>query len=369
MCLNTLDEVTASGLDMCLIQCGRLLSVRWWFVAVGGGYPEVQALRLVCKVLKVSLSELARANGCHLPADNDKLAKAMMGHVCFDAAMEAAARGLKSEWAICGGYALSCLTRSTEPHAKYKYVEQIYSAVEGKVTEELWQSPHANGMDKTFSWGDVDFFLTNTPLHDHLAAGGTNTPDPLRVTPEPWEWTPRKSRLAVRHAIAVLKTCLAKVAGYGDQFKFAYDPACFFSADMVDRGYFCGVRNFKIGHHLLGRTQSIQLILNTDPAPSALTTVLGFDMTQCAIWLDEVTLKHGEPKVTLGYPCEEWMQAALRRKGYMRSLNDGRRLSPAMLRKRKARRAKYRERGFTVRLRSRKLLREIEPERLHLLLA
>ena len=351
MSLSTLETVVASGLDVCIVQCGRLLSVRWWFVAVGGGYPEVQALRLVCKV---SLSALARANGCHLPEDNHKLAKAMMGHVCFDAAMEAAAHRLQSEWAICGGYALSCLTRSTEPHAKYKYVEQIYSSVKGKVTKALWQSPH--GSDQTFGWGDVDFFLINTVGMD----GGA-----------PWEWTARMSRMAVRNAIAVLTECLAIVAGYGNQFGPAYDPACFFCADMVDRGYFGGIRNFQISHHLLGRKQAIQLVISTDPSPSALMTVLGFDMTQCAVWLDEVALKQGEPMLTLGFLCEEWKQAALLRKGYMRQLpRGGRPPSHALLQKRKARRLKYHERGFTVSLRSRKLLRSaqqpLQPIRMHL---
>ena len=377
MALSTLAEATARGLDMCINQIDKLLSVRWWSLVSGGGYPEVQALRLV---FKVSLSKLARANGCHLPVENGKLAKAMLGHVCFDAAMEAAARRLRSQWAICGGYALSCLMRSTEPHAKYKYVEQIYSTVEGKVTEELWLSPHGDGKDKTFSWGDVDFFLTNHSLHEHLAAGGEGTTSPREGTPEPlpWDWTPRKSRQAVRNAITVITDCLATVAGHGDKFVHGDDPACFFSADMVDRGYFCGVRNFKLELSLLGRTQSIQLILGTDPEPNALAIVLGFDMTQCAIWVDEVALKQGEPELTLALPCEEWKQAALQRKGYMRLVRGAgqpaSRAKRAMLQKRRNRRFKYRARGFTVTLVSRRRLRDaqrlsLQPVRVRLSLA
>lgn len=371
MALSTLMEATDRGLDMCINQCGRLLSVRWWCLASGGGYPEIQALRLVFK--KVSLSELARANGCHLPVDNDKLAKAMLGHVCFDAAIESAARRLKTQWAICGGYALSCLMRSTKPHAKYRYVEQIYSTVEGKVTEDLWVSPHGNGTDKTFSWGDVDFFLTNHPLREHLAADGDDNPAACDGTPAPWEWTPRKSRAALRNAIAVIKDCLTTVAGHGDKFEFAYDPAGFFNADMLDRGYLGGVRSFNIEHSLLGRTQSIQLILSIDPEPDALTTVLGFDMTQCAVWVDEVALKQGEPELTLALPCEEWKQAALQRKGYMRTVPLGR-AKRAMLQKRRSRRLKYRARGYTITVVSRKRLRDaqrlsLQPVRVRLALA
>ena len=374
MSLSTLMETTDRGLDMCIKRTGRLLSVRWWCLASGGGYPEVQALRLV---FKVSLSELARANGCHLPEDNHKLAKAMLGHVCFDAAMETAARELKTQWAICGGYALSCLMRSTTPHDKYRYVEQIYSTVEGKVTEDLWVSPHGDGTDQTFSWGDVDFFLTNHSLHKHLAAGddysGDGTPVARGGTPAPWDWTPRKSRQAVRNAIAVITDCLTTVAGHGKKLGRAYDPACFFNADMLDRGYFGGVRNFNIEHSLLGRAQSIQLIISTDPEPDALTTVLGFDMTQCAVWVDEFALKQGEPEVTLALPCEEWKQAALQRKGYMRTVPGGR-AKRAMLQKRRSRRLKYRARGFTVTLVSGKRLRDaqrlsLEPVHVRLALA
>ena len=357
MSLSTLEDTTARGLDACINQCGRLLSVRWWSL-IGGGYPEVQALR---RVFKVSLSDLARANGCHLPANNDRLAKAMLGHVCFDAAMQAAASELKGAWSICGGYALSCLTRSTEPHARYKYVEHIFSPASGKVTEDLWLAPHVRGggsrMDKTFYFGDVDFFLTNASLNEHLAAGGTGTPAPHFVTPASWEWTDRKSRQAVRRAIAALKECLATVAGYGNQFRFGPDAASFAAADSLDRGYSGGLRNFTIGPDLLGRSQSIQLILAENPEPSALTTVLGFDMTHCAVWIDEVALKLGEPELTLGLPCEGWKQAALQRKGYMPKVNRRPPPSRALLQKRHARRLKYRLRGFTVGLVSRRRLR------------
>ena len=83
---------------------------------VGVGYPEVQALRLVFRGL--SLSQVARRNGCHLQRDNDRLAKAMLGHVCFDAAIQLAARVLKAEWAVCGGYALSCQMSASAPHPR-----------------------------------------------------------------------------------------------------------------------------------------------------------------------------------------------------------------------------------------------------------
>ena len=355
MSLSTLEDTIDRGLDACIVQCGRLLSIRWWAMALGGGYPEVQAIR---RVFKVSLSDLARANGCHLPFDNPQLAKAMLGHVCFDAAMETAARLLQSEWSICGGYALSCLMRSTEPHAKYKYVEQIFSPEEGRVTEELWQAPHGqDGRDKTFDWGDVDWFLTNTALHEHVAAGGTCPPRLPGVAPPPWEWTHRKSRQAVRHAITVFKGAFGTVAGYGDQLRSAHDPASFATADCVDRGYCCGVRNFEIGHHLLGRTQSIQLVITRDPPSSALKTVLGFDMTHCAIWMEDVALKLGEPEVTLGLPCEQWMHTTLQRKGYMPKFCGRLPPSPALLKKRQARRRKYRARGFSVSLISRKSTR------------
>ena len=90
--------------------------MRWWALARAGGYPEVQALRLVFRGL--SLSQVARRNGCHLQRDNDRLAKAMLGHVCFDAAIQLAARVLKAEWAVCGGYALSCQMSASAPHPR-----------------------------------------------------------------------------------------------------------------------------------------------------------------------------------------------------------------------------------------------------------
>ena len=346
MALSTRMGTTDRGFDVCIHHCARLLSVRWWSL-IGGGYPEVQAIR---RVFKVSLSELARANGCHLPVDNDPLAKAMLGHVCFDAAMQAAARQLKSEWSVCGGYALSCLTRATEPHARYKYVEQIFSPAAGKVTEDLWLAPHVRGggsrMDKTFYFGDVDFFLTNNSMRTLPTGEATHA-----------VWTGSMSRQALSSAIKTLQGCLATVAGYGDQLRFGPDTASFAAADSLDRGYSGGLRNFIIGPDLLGRSQSIQLILADDPEPSALTTVLGFDMTHCAVWIDEVALKLGEPELTLGLPCEGWKQAALQRKGYMPKVNRRPPPSRALLQKRHARRLKYRLRGFTVGLVSRRRLR------------
>ena len=49
---------------------------------------------------------------------NYRLAKAMLGHVCFDAAIQLAARVLKAEWAVCGGYALSCQMSASAPHPR-----------------------------------------------------------------------------------------------------------------------------------------------------------------------------------------------------------------------------------------------------------
>jgi len=327
---------TADGWYVCINQCARLLSVRWWCLALGGGFPEVQALRLV---FKVSLSELARANGCHLPDDNDKLAKAMLGHVCFDAAMQAAARRLKSTWSICGGYALSCLTRETEPHSKYKYVKQIFSPAAGKVTEELWLAPHGNTMDgkmndKTWYFGDVDFFLT----HD---VSFLPTGEATHAV-----WTSLMSREAMASAIKTLQGCLATVAGY-DTFRPVYGTEKFTSANEVDAGYIGGVRNFDIESGLLGRRQSIQLILSiqrSGPKLSALKTVLAFDLTHCAVWIDEVALKDGDPELTLGAPCARWLEAAYERQGM---LIEGRR-SRAQRIKTSARSRKYRDRGFKV---------------------
>ena len=355
MAPGTLQEATACGFDVCINQCARLLSVHWWSLALGGGYPEVQAIR---RVFKVSLSALARANGCHLPVDNDRLAKAMLGHVCFDAAMQAAARLLKAEWSICGGYALSCLTRFTGPHSKYRYVEQIFSLAEGKVSEDLWLVPHGNGMDKTFYWGDVDFFLTNT-------TGQEPTPDTMRQ--------------ALQNAIAALKDCLTTVAayGYGDQFQLGFDPADFHTADYVDRGYISGVRNFTIAQDLLGRPQRVQLILDDDPDCSAFKTVRWFDMTHCAVWIHEVALNRGEPELTLGFPCERWRRATAQRKGYMMVMpprgtplpREQRVQLREMLEKRKARRKKYRERGFTVKLRSLRRFEWLTPALMRISLA
>ena len=336
MALSTRMGTTDRGFDVCIHHCARLLSVRWWSLALGGGYPEVQSLRLV---FRVSLSELARANGCHLPVDNDPLAKAMLGHVCFDAAMQAAARQLKSEWSVCGGYALSCLTRATEPHARYKYVEQIFSPAAGKVTEDLWLTPHGKMMDgrmldKTFYFGDVDFFLTNNSMRTLPTGEATHA-----------VWTGSMSRQALSSAIKTLQGCLATVAGY-DTFLPAYETETFTSANEVDDGYPGGVRNFYIESGLLGRRQSIQLILSNYPKLSALKTVLAFDLTHCAVWIGEIALNDGDPEITLCAPCIRWLCAAYKRKGMViEGSGEG---SAAQRKKTSERIGKYRDRGFKL---------------------
>ena len=276
----------------------------WWSLTVAGGYPEVRAVRLVFN--KTSLSEVARANGCHLPDDNDPLAKAMLGHVCFDAAIQAAACSLKDEWALCGGYALACVTRgrATAPHAKYQYVQPLFSPEAGRVTEGMWTKvmwgggAHGNGVDKAFYWGDVDFFLRNSMLDEHLDAGGSGVPASragLHVSAGPydWEWTPRKTRRAMRHAHTSLTQCLSSVAGYDNVWETL-------SEYSRRSGYSGKLRNYSIGPGLLGREQSIQFIMERAPKPDAFEIVLGFDMTQCAVWFEDTTLEQGEPVLSLG---------------------------------------------------------------------
>jgi len=343
-----MDDMTASVFDLLIYQSGWLLSVRWWALARAGGYPEVQALRLVFRGL--SLSQVARRNGCHLPRDNDRLAKAMLGHICFDAAIQLAARVLKAEWAVCGGYALSCQMRASAPHAKYRYVEQLFSPAEGRVTETLWLAPHGNGVDKTFFWGDVDFFLINSQLDKQLNAGSTGTPASYDAGcgPFAWEWSARKTRLAVRHAQTTLEQCLASVAAYPHQFRSVPEAATPAAADRL--GY-CGggLRNFTVGPDLLGRQQSIQLILARKPPASAVEVVLGFDMTHCAVWIED----SAPSQLSLGFPCPMWYHATTQRKGYMMGpMNPLAHLTSAQRLKRRARRKKYRERGFTVTLMS-----------------
>ena len=319
---STMDDMTASVFDLLIYQSGWLLSIRWWAFELAGGYPQVQALRLVFR--DISLSQVARRNGCLLPSDNDRLAKAMLGHVCFDAAIQAAARLLKAEWVVCGGYALSCLMRASAPHANYRYVEQLLSPVEGRVTESLWQLPHGNGVDKTFFWGDVDFFLINSLRDDeHLSA----RPPPRDGDPFPWQWSARKTRLAVRHAQTTLDACLATVAAYPHQFRSVPEPArpLRFAADR--RGYWGGsLRNFTVGADLLGRPQSIQLILADEPQASALDVVGRFDMTQCAVWIEGSS----PSQLSLGFPCPMWYDATRQHKGYMKGPKKEEPLSPAL---------------------------------------
>ena len=349
------EELTASAFNVCVHQTATLLSVRWWVLTVGGGYPEVQAVRLVFN--ETSLSVVAKANGCHLPTDNDLLAKAMLGHVCFDATIQVAARMLKQEWALCGGYALSCVTRSTSPHAKYQYVKQLFSAEEGKVTEVMWATPHGNCVDKSFYWGDVDFFLRNSMLDDHLDAGGTGVPaSQARLQaghgPFDWEWTSRKTRRAMRHAKKTLTQCLSTVAGYNSLSEM-------FSDTGRRLGYSSKLSNFSIGPGLLGRTQTIQFIMERSPKPDAVEIVLGFDMTQCAVWFEDISLEQGEPFLTLGMPCEKWKNAIMERKGFMTKRNPHMAMSSATSRKRRARRRKYRERGFMIKMRTFRQLRKM----------
>ena len=150
----------------------------------------------------------------------------------------------------------------------------------------------------TVYWGDVDFFLRNSMLDEHLDAGGSGVPASragLHVSAGPydWEWTPRKTRRAMRHAHTSLTQCLSSVAGYDNVWETL-------SEYSRRSGYSGKLRNYSIGPGLLGRKQSIQFIMERAPKPDAFEIVLGFDMTQCAVWFEDTTLEQGEPVLSLG---------------------------------------------------------------------
>ena len=306
-------DIVREGLDVGTVQTGTMLSVRWWSHEVDGGLPEILILRYVVKNL--SWTDVARANGCHLPSNDDRLAKMQMGFVCFDAAIERAVRLLKSSWTVCGGYALSRLMRTRVPHDKYQFVERLQSM--SNATEDLTKAMEdaLPGSDLTWSWGDVDFFLTS------------ETPNEVCV-----EYRKRSLRKAGKKAIRIVKESLSKVAAcdhFEDtarNFESGYPQLITSSDPTVDsdeeinlphrHATHIVIRDIKPLGLLNKRSSSIQFIMNSRSKGSPLKQVLAFDMTQCCIWIDDVARDHtGQYQVKLAMPCDAWLQAALARKG------------------------------------------------------
>ena len=299
--------IAHEGLYEGTVQTGIMLSVRWWSYEVDGGLPEIMILRCVVKGL--SWTVIARANGCHLPSDDDSLAKMQMGFVCFDAAIERSARLLKSSWAVCGGYALSRLMRARAPHDKYQFVERLHRDPLLGLNAVVDASADS---DLTWSWGDVDFFLTS----------------------EAQDWGQTALRKAGKEAIRTVKQSLSKVAAC-DHFEDsarAYNDAGYpritttsdpttDSDDELNlpsprRAGHLVIRDIKPLGLMDQRSSSIQFIMNSRSKGSALKQVLAFDMTQCCIWIDDVTRdRTGQYQVKLAMPCEAWLQATLERKG------------------------------------------------------
>ena len=298
------SNAARDGIDACTVQTGVMLSVRWWSYAADGGLHEIMILRLVVKHL--SWSVIARANGCHLPSENNYLAKVQMGFVCFDAALEHAARLLNNSWTLCGGYALSRLMRAQTANENYRFVE-------GLMIESDAIKDRTNTQDTTWEWGDADFFLTSSNNNYSKAS----------------------LRKEGNKAIQTVKQSLAKIAGcflYEDSAKAYNEPGYktlinsehttaqhddLLSLPNPRRPGHLVIRDITPIGLLLHRTSSIQFIMSSRPKVSPLKQVLAFDMTQCAMWIESIERNSttGQFQVKLGAPCHAWLQATLAHKG------------------------------------------------------
>ena len=185
-------------------------SIRWWAHVVGGGLPNVLALRLV---VRRSWMDIARSNGCvsmlglrwravtgTIPVDGielvnaelavalqvkldlntfewdrfkihnltarhfvrvrgenfqpdtegqEELACRQVGHVVVDAAIEQISSRLRQSWVIAGGYALSRIAKERPEWKGYRYVQR-----------EMLSAPS----ESPCSFGDVDLFMVANPL-------------------------------------------------------------------------------------------------------------------------------------------------------------------------------------------------------------
>ena len=253
-------------------------------------------------------------------------AKSQLGHMCFDVAMFAAGTRLKGSWALCGGYALSCLRRlasyahlgaDAEIFVKYRYVDFL-------------DEPCVRAR---YEFGDVDFFQLN---------------------PSGVEWTDTMSAAAVSEASKVLCECLTDVAAYSglriEDLASASVPDSVTARDVGDDlesqdsqemplesdtahemdallktyrqmpfGFrINGLRHLSVGRALLGREVNLQLVLSSKPCTSPVRVVMGFDMTQVAIWVEGLCLNRaGEACVVLGSPSATWLFGMLAGKGWV----------------------------------------------------
>ena len=257
--------------DHVMRDWSSLLNVAWWATMYRGacGFREVQSLRLVVK--KATLLVVAEKNGIHRNDLNKAKAKAQFGHLCFDIAIQAAASQLQASWAICGGYALSILKRRQQPFANYRYVDEL---------------PHNASDVRLCEFGDVDLFLIN---------------------PDKVAWSEALTEDAVVFAFNVLRNCFVFVAGY-EGLRDEEDPSTSDESSEASEYPTCpigpmnkceteteaswqytnnraarhlgvsGLRHFYIGAELLGRKQTIQLVLSCFPKTSPLKVVLSFEM-------------------------------------------------------------------------------------------
>ena len=290
--------------DHVVLDASYLLSVAWWATQYCGesGFPEVRNIRLVFK--GVSLIEVAQANGIHRNDGDKSKAKAQLGHMCFDIAIQAAATKLQASWAICGGYALSCIKRRQPPFNKYRYVDEL---------------PHNAAEVRLCEFGDVDLFAINT-----ISA----------------EWSETLTHDAVSLAFEVLQDCFMAVAGYNG---LSEKDSLSTSDDSSDASDYPGLNDdtvspesslllktyqgpprhlkvsslhhFYLGAELLGRKQTIQLVLSSQPKSTPRKVVLSFDMTQCAVWIQRLRMRDGVPTLSLRMPCKEWACLAVLNKG------------------------------------------------------
>ena len=109
-----------------------------------------------------------------------------------------------------------------------------------------------------------------------------------------------------------------------------------------------GLHHFYLGAELLGRKQTIQLVLSSQPKSSPRKVVLSFDMTQCAVWIQRLTMQDGVPMLSLRMPCKEWMHTVVLNKG-SKMLGAGMWCKESRSRILPPRRVnKYKQRGFVI---------------------
>ena len=277
-------------LDACLQQLDHLLSLRWWSHTVDGGISEILALRCLKKGAQWSCwSHIARVNGCHLPSDDEILAKKQMRFVCFDAAVERAVRELKGVFTVCGGYALSRLMRTTTPYNRYKFVANLSTCTSSNDVD----------VEDPWGWGDVDFFLTS---------------DVQRTRKGLRRMAKRATRVIMRSFTIVAASMSFK--GTLRTYKHGY-VGMDNDEDMRNGNSHLLIRDVvPLGLLQVCDTPAIQLILSTQPKLSPFFQVLAFDMTQCAVWIDDVYCD-SDSNITIKIcaPCQAWMSATLEFRG------------------------------------------------------